>query len=174
MTRLLLSLLLSLAAGFVGAQDALLERTELIADEMEMTSTLTESRVICIGNVKLTGTNVMLVCDRLEVIAARTGDKTATFGKLETFKRLLATGNVRMVQGDREAMCGQAEVLPLEQKIILTQDPVVIDHSSDFIQRGDQITLFRGERRLHVKNPRLSAPPIQDLGADAKDPAKDN
>ena len=170
-----LLLLLSLSAGLACAQDdSMLERTELTADDMEMTSTLTESRVICVGNVKLTGTNVLLVCDRLEVIAARTGDKDATFGKLETFKRLLATGNVRMVQGDREAMCGQAEVLPMEQKIVLTLDPVVIDHSSDFVQRGEQITLFRGERRLHVKFPRLSGPPMQDLGADAKAPATGN
>lgn len=142
-------------------------RTELTADDLLMTSTDTETRAICTGNVVLTGTNLKISCDRLEIIAVRTGDATATVGTLSGFKYLLATGNVRIVQGDREATCGRAEVLPDQERVILYEDPVVLDRSSDLVARGSQITLHKGQRRLEVLNPKLSGPPVQDLGAEA-------
>ncbi|WP_221029943.1 LptA/OstA family protein [Actomonas aquatica] len=144
-----------------------LQRTELTADDMEVVSSGTETRAICVGNVMLTGTNLKITCDRLEVVVLREDDPDATLGELKGFKHLFATGNVRIVQGLREATCGRAEVLPLEDKVVLSEDPVVLDRASDFVQRGDKITLFRGEQRMHIINPVLSAPPIQDLGANA-------
>ena len=140
------------------------KRTELSADDLVMTSTDDETRAICTGNVVLTGTNMKIACDRLEIIAARTGESAATIGTLEGFKYLLATGNVRLVQGDREATCGRAEVLPDQDRVILYENPVVIDHSSDFIAAGSEITLHRGQRRLEVKNPKVTGPPVKDLG----------
>ena len=141
-----------------------LQRTELKADDLVMTSTDDETRAICTGNVVLTGTNMKIACDRLEIIATRTGDASATIGTLEGFKYLLAEGNVRLVQGDREATCGRAEVLPAQDRVVLYQDPVVTDHSTDFIAAGSEITLHRGQRRLEVKNPKATGPPAKDLG----------
>lgn len=151
------------AAGPVAPQP-----TELRADHLDMTSTDDESRAICTGNVILTGTNLRITCDRLEVIATRIGDKDATIGTLERFKYLLATGRVRIVQGDREATCGRAEVLPREGTVVLTEDPVLMDHSNDFVAAGEKLTLRRGQRQVEIKNPHLTAPTIQDLGPDAK------
>jgi lipopolysaccharide export system protein LptA len=167
--RHLFSLWFALAAtwSWTAAQSAQPQRTELAADDLVTTSTDTESRTICTGNVVLTGTNLKISCDRLEVVVARTGDTDATIGTIDGFKYLLASGRVRIVQGDREATCGVAEVLPQEDKVVLKENPVVIDHSTDFITRGSEITLFRGERRLQVKNPEISGPPLQDLGPEA-------
>jgi len=141
--------------------------TALDADDLVMTSTDTETRLICTGNVILVGTNLKIVCDRLEIVAARIGDPDVTIGTLESFQYLLATGNVRIVQGDREATCGRAEVLPLEEKVVLQENPIVIDHSNDMIAEGRVITLYRGDRRLHVEFPKLTGPALMDLGADA-------
>ena len=143
------------------------QATVLTADDLDMRSTPTETTAICTGNVVLEGTNMKIMCDRLEIRASRLGDRDATIGEFKGFKYLLATGNVRLVQGDREATCGRAEVLPAEERVILYEDPVVIDRSSDFIAAGSKITLFRGDRRLKVENPKLTAPPIDDLGPDA-------
>ncbi len=158
-----LLLLTSLAAQPVAPQ-----RTDLTADYMESVSTATETRTICQGNVKLTGTNLTVVCDRLEVIAARDIDPTSTIGELKGFKYLLATGNVRVVQGAREATCGRAEVLPAQEKVVLTENPVVLDRAADIVFRGEKINFHRGEQRLEVIQPHLTGPALPDLGPDAK------
>lgn len=145
------------------------EQTVLEADSLDMRSTATETIAICTGNVVLTGTNMKIACDRLEIRASRGGNREATIGEFNGFKYLLAEGNVRLVQGDREASCGRAEVLPEQEKVVLYDDPVVIDRSSDFIAAGSQITLYRGQRSLEVKNAKLTGPPIDDLGPDAAD-----
>jgi len=55
-------------------------------------------------------------------VAAQRG-KQDTLGKQERFKSLVATGKVRIVQGEREATCEHAEVLPGEDRITLTGGP---------------------------------------------------
>ncbi|HEY0945464.1 MAG TPA: LptA/OstA family protein [Opitutaceae bacterium] len=141
--------------------------TELRADHLDMQSTDDETRAICTGNVVLTGTNMRIVCDRLEVIARRIGDKDATIGDVDRFKYLLATGRVKIVQGDREATCGRAEVLPPEGKVILTENPVLTDHSNGWVTAGDKFTLLRGQRQVLIENPRSTGPSIPDLGPGA-------
>ena len=170
MKHLILSALLTAVAatGFAQIINPLEpQATTLTADDLDMRSTPTETTAICTGNVVLEGTNMKIACDRLEIRASRLGDRDATIGEFKGFKYLLATGNVRLVQGDREATCGRAEVLPAEERVVLYDDPVVIDRSSDFIAAGSKITLFRGERRLKVENPQLTGPAIDDLGPDA-------
>lgn len=142
--------------------------TVLSADDLDMRSTATETTAVCTGNVVLEGTNLKITCDRLEIIASRLGDRDATIGEFKGFKYLLATGNVRLVQGDREATCGRTEVLPQQDRVILSEDPVLIDRSSDAIVKGSKITLFRGERRVKVENPVLTGPPLDNLGPEAQ------
>ncbi|MDX2187552.1 MAG: LptA/OstA family protein [Opitutaceae bacterium] len=142
-------------------------KTEITSRALEMTSNDDESRAVFTGDVQVTGTNLSLTCDRLEVVATRIGDKSATLGKLERFKSLVATGRVRIVQADREATCGRAEVYPREDKIILTQNPTVIDHGSGSVAVGEPLILFRGERRVQGENIRITFPPIRDLGFEA-------
>jgi lipopolysaccharide export system protein LptA len=145
--------------------------TVIESRSLEMRSTDKETIAIFHENVVVTGTNLRLTCDHLEVVASRVGDTSATVAKLDQFKSLVATGRVRIVQGDREVTCGRAEVLPLEEKIILTESPVVIDHSGPYTERGTRIILLRGERRVIVENSVFQGPPIIDLGFDRKEPA---
>ncbi|MBI2815209.1 MAG: hypothetical protein HYX71_13105 [Opitutae bacterium] len=153
------------------AQSASLQSTVIESDGPgEMVSTDTETKITFRDNVRVTGTNMRLTCDYLEVVVIRSGDKSATLGKLDKFRSMLATGNVHMVQGDREAACGRAEVLPEQEKVVLSGTPVVVDHDQNTRIAGEKITLLRGQRKVEVEKPILTAPPVKDLGVD-KPPA---
>ena len=78
---------------------------------------------------------------------------------------------MKIVQGDRAATCGRAEVFPREDKIELTEKPVVIDRGIDWRGAGRKITMFRGERRVVIEGSEFEGPEIRDLGFDPKQPA---
>lgn len=163
--------LLALWPALSPAQNAAPQPTVIESDGPgEMVSTDQETTITFHDNVRVTGTNMKLACDYLQVIVIRTGDKSATLGKLEKFRSMLATGNVHMIQGDREAACGRAEVLPEQEKVILTDHPVVVDRDQNTRIAGEKITLLRGQRKVEVEKPVLTAPPVKDLGVD-KTPA---
>ncbi len=146
--------------------------TEITSTSLEMWTNpeSTETHAIFTGNVTVTGNEIKLTCDRLEIRAERIGDKTATIGTIDKFKFLIATGKVNIVQGDREANCGRAEVYPREDKIILMESPVVFDHSNGTVATGDIIEMFRGERRVRSSNVHVTLPAIKNLGYDKNAP----
>ena len=166
----ILSTLLGLASAL--AQNAPETTTNIQSDGPgEMVSNDKETTITFRDKVVVTGTNLRLTCDYLKVVVLRTGDPAATLGKVEKFRSLLATGNVVIVQGDREAACGRAEVLPEDDKIILTENPVVVDRAAQTRLIGERITMFRGERRVLVDKPSVTGPPIRDLGFEKDKPA---
>jgi lipopolysaccharide export system protein LptA len=146
--------------------------TEITAQKLEMWSneTGTEEHAIFTGNVTVTGTDMKLTCDRLDVLAERLGDKKATIGTYEKFKSLIAVGKVHIVQGEREAHCGRAEVYPREDKIILYDKPVVIDNSGPWTTTGDYLELQRGQRRVTGSNVKITGPAIKNLSYDKDSP----
>ncbi|HWA27168.1 MAG TPA: LptA/OstA family protein [Lacunisphaera sp.] len=166
--RLLLCVVLPaiLGAGLLRAQNAEPQNTEITSDQFDWRSTDTETVAVFTGKVLAVSTNQRLTCDRLEIVATRKGDPGATIGKLDSFKSFLASGNVRIIQGDREAACGRAEVLPGQNKVVLTGQPVVVDHSVNWTWTGDELEMLRGERQVRGKNVRFTGPPIKDLGVD--------
>ena len=80
---------------------------------------------------------------------------------------------MRILQHDREAVCGLAEVLPDEDKIVLSDNPVIVFHNNGTRQAGDTITLFRGSREVKITNMRATLPPLKDLGFDPDKILKD-
>jgi hypothetical protein len=146
------------------------ERTTLDCDNADLWSEGNETHGICTGSVRLNGTNLKLQCDKLEFVAIGVGDKTSTVPTLEKFKFMIATGHVVIVQGDREATCGRAEVLPHDDKLILTENPMVVDHGTDWTSAGEKITMLRGDRRVVVEKSRISGPALRDLGFDSLKP----
>jgi len=150
--------------------------TEIESVHFEMISTEKESTFTFSDQVVVTATNLKLTCDRLVVVARRGGDPTAVIGNQEKFKSLVATGRVRILQSDREATCERADVLPGEDKIILSGKLVVRSLDDTFTQTGEKGTLYRGERRVVIEGtpterPRITLPPLKDLGYE-KQPEK--
>ena len=155
--------------------------TVIQSDKAEMASTEKESTFVFDGNVVVTGTNLRLTCDQIVVVARRSGDPNAIIGKQESFKSLVATGNVRIEQDDRVATCGRAEIFPGEDKIVLTEpDPTKPVPRVGFIGKDKKIEdtldgaimeLHRGERRAVVlgdsrSRPTVTLPSLKDLGYD--------
>lgn len=166
---LFLSFALALGATATSrAVDQPAQPTKLECQHMDMWSEGEETKAICTGKVVVTGTNMRIECDRLELTATRIGDKAGAVPTLEKFRYLLATGKVSMTQGTRVATCGRAEVLPREEKVVLTENPVVVDNATNFVSAGERITMLRGQERVEVEKPRLTGPPIKDLGFDKK------
>jgi lipopolysaccharide export system protein LptA len=149
--------------------------TVITSTSFEMWSTDTETRSIFKENVIVTGNNLRLTCDKLDVTAVRMlgkDDKNAAIPTVEKFKTLVATGNVHIMQGNREVTCGKAEVFPGEDRVVLTEKPVVIDNDGPYVATGDRIVLLRGERRIFGDNIRLQGPAIRDLGFDKDNPVQ--
>lgn len=168
---LLLLCVFAHAAPSLFAAEVEPQPTTLTCDHMDMWSEEEETKAICTGNVTVTGTNLLIVCDRLELIATRIGkEEGGAVPDLDKFRYLLATGNVSITQGSRVATCGRAEVFPREEKVVLTENPVVADKATEMVSAGDRITMLRGQERVVVENPRLTGPPIKDLGFEKKEP----
>ncbi len=145
------------------------EPTVLTSDHLEMRSTDTETTAVAKGNVILTGTNLRITCDHLTLVADRlvgAGSDNA-IPLQEKFKHLLATGKVRVLQADREATCERAEIFPREDKIVLSQGPVLIDRESGAVATGEPIVIWRGQRALDGTNVRITFPALPDLGSSA-------
>ena len=162
-------LALGSSLALVRAADEL-QPTVITSDQLEAHSTDTRTYSTFTGHVVVTGTNLRIVCDRLYVISTRAGAKAETIGTQSQFEHLEASGHVHIVQGDREAVCGRAEVHPQEDKIVLTEDPVVTDRNNGTTWTGDTITMLRSQRRVLVGHPRVTGPPVKDLGFDKNQP----
>ena len=138
---------------------------ELISNDTETVSTFKD-------NVVVTGTQLSMHCDYLKVTAYRKGDPKATIGRYGAFKSLVAIGNVRIVQADRVATCGRAEIFPNEDRIVLTDHPTIKAADDQYAAQGYRMTLYKGQRRAVIEsNPnertKLVLPAIKDLGFNA-------
>ena len=167
--------LLLLAARPASAAEPEAPPTIITSQNLEMQSTDDESTFVFTGLVTVTGNDIKLTCDRLEAITVRSQkdilrdkDKSA-LGQVGKFKRMLATSRVRIDQGGRIATCGRAEVLPNEERIILTEEPMVRDGES--VAVGERMFLNRGERRVIIEKARIILPTIKDLGFPKGTPA---
>jgi lipopolysaccharide export system protein LptA len=143
----------------------------------ESTSTDTETTTIFHDQVVAVGNGITLNCDYLKVVATRMSEKSTTLGKHDTFKYLLATGNVKIVQTDRVATCGRAEVFPGEDRIVLTENPVVRIESEHYVASGPRMVLYRGQRRAVIEGTptersHITLPAIKNLGFPADNPAE--
>jgi lipopolysaccharide export system protein LptA len=166
MTLRFILLALGLATLAQAAPAPVEETTTVVTSDGEgdMVSTDKETTITFHDNIVVTGTDMRLTCDFLQVIVLRTGDQSAALGKLDKFKSLLATGNVHLVQGARDAACGRAEVLPGQDRITMTEHPVIVDRDQGTRISGKKITILSGQRRVLVEEPDLVGPPIKDLG----------
>jgi lipopolysaccharide export system protein LptA len=142
----------------------------------ESVSTDTETTTVFHDQVVAVGNGITLNCDYLKVVATRLSEKSTTLGRHDNFKYLLATGNVKIIQTDRVATCGRAEVFPGEDRIVLTENPVVKIESEHYVASGPRMVLYRGQRRAVIEGTptersHILLPAIKDLGFPADTPA---
>lgn len=97
-------------------------------------------------------------------VTARRGDLTLHATRLTTshdeegnVERALSSGGpVTVVQRDRKARAGKAELRGNAGRLVLWDDPVVTEKDSTLA--GDRVTFLLGEDRVEVERPRASFP----------------
>lgn len=140
--------------------------TDITAERSEIQSTDKETTMTCDGHVVVTGTDLKVTCDHLLVISSRVSEHTGIVGQQAALKSLLATGHVRILQteGLREATCDKAQVFPDQDIVVLDGNPKVVDHGNNSVVTGDELKMFRGQRRVDGTHVHFTLPAIKDLG----------
>jgi lipopolysaccharide transport protein LptA len=90
------------------------------------------------GKVIAVGTNFRLTCQEMTVF----------FTNDNKVDRIVATGDVIITQPDRITHCGHAEYFRDEDKFVLTQSPIILDHKNQIA--GPQITIYRTTQKMEI------------------------
>lgn len=141
-----------------------LANTIIRSEHLEMRNDGVETHFVFTGSVRLTGTNLEVTCDKLEAFATQKGDRSAAIGKVGGLRRILATGSVVISQAGRRATAGRAEVLPNDEKIVLTEQPEVTDLETQVTMGGERMTFFRDQRYAQIEKPTVVGPAMPNLG----------
>jgi len=108
---------------------------ELHSDQVAHTS-------IFSGNVVVDGTNFKMTCQEMTVL----------FTPDNKVDRIVASGDVVINQPGRITHCGHADYYHDEDKFVLTEDPVILDHGNSV--KGTQITIYRTTQKMEVNGGR--------------------
>jgi lipopolysaccharide export system protein LptA len=90
------------------------------------------------GNVIVVGTNFKLTCQEMSVY----------FTKDNKIERIVATGDVVIIQPDRVTRCGHAEYFHADDKFVLTDLPVIHDHQN--VISGPIIIIYRTTQKMII------------------------
>ena len=94
------------------------------------------------GNVVTVGTNFRMTCQEMTVYFT-------TDNKVD---HIVATGDVVITQPDRVTHCGHADYFRDDDKFVLTDQPVILDHKNKVW--GPEITIYRTSQKMEVKGGR--------------------
>lgn len=181
---LLISCLMLLSPALISGQDGAsgeadpnlsstgkpLVQTEIEAETLEAEITEENGYLIGRGSVKLTATNLEITCNQIEVFTdVKDKDGNNTLGDLSSIRRIIATGNVKIVQEERMATSGRAEVYPNDDYILLDEDPIVYQNDITIDGTGAQMRILRGNGRVELigdtnNKIRVTGRPIEDFG----------
>lgn len=150
-----------------------LAATVITSDSLEMISGSTVNRFFFTGSVIVTGNNLKATCDEMEVVSRRVSENPepegGTIGQIGSIERIILKGNVVIQQAGRDARAGHAEILPIDGRVVLTENPVVTD--AEGTVSGYRMELVKGERVARVfgapeggQRPRVTLPTLPDLG----------
>jgi lipopolysaccharide export system protein LptA len=135
------------------------KRTIVTADRAEARNDGVEAYFVFTDNVHLSGTNLDVTCDILEIWADSSKRSTTDTGPI---RRVLATGRVVIRQQGRSATAGRVEILPGEDVVVLTENPVVTDAAGT--AAGETIRFYRGRQQLFIDKPRLEGQVLPNMG----------
>ena len=104
---------------------------ELHSDQQNHVSVFT-------GKVVVVGANFRMTCQEM----------TVNFTKDNKVDRIVSTGDVIIIQPDRVTHCGHAEYFHDDDKFILTDQPVILDHKNKI--SGPEIIIYRTTQKMEV------------------------
>ena len=87
-------------------------QTEIEAESLRAEITEEKGYLIGVGSVRMVATNLEITCNQIEVFTkVKDKDGNDTIGDISSINKIIATGNVRIVQDQRSATAGLAEPL---------------------------------------------------------------
>ena len=134
------------ACASLPAQPDNLRETIITSDRLEMQGTADRNYFYFTGDVKVDGTNLLIKCEELTIVAMRRGEETATIGEIDAIQKITARGSVEINQAGRSAFAGLAEVDPKEGTVTLSESPRIVDGEVEV--EGYQFVLHKGERKF--------------------------
>lgn len=148
MRKFLILLMGLVTAGtpLLGAQTDPVENTVITSEHLEMQGTEGKNYFYFTGKVDVKGTNLQILCDELTVVSLREGPAGATIGSIGAIEKIIARGSVEIHQAGRSAYAELAEVMPQEGKVILSENPRIVDDSVEV--EGYQFVLHKGEKKF--------------------------
>ena len=96
--------------------------------------------------VRVRRCDMTLKCNRLRVINTADG---------KGVERIIATGNVQIEQGTRQARADKAEYFDAEQKLVLTGQPRAWDTADQNELTGEVMEVYLATEKLEVKRARV-------------------
>lgn len=151
-----------------------LEQTKIRADRIEILAQNETHSFHCQGNVVIQSRDLRVQCDELNIMTdepVSQNSQSSVIGEdikrenaknsplvlvqndvLGAASKIVATGNVKIVQNEHQATAGCAEIFPKEHRIILSNEPVVTDPQG--VIKGYRIILYRdseGIQRVSVE-----------------------
>lgn len=111
-----------------------------------------QKKVFLEGPITLTTETMVIQCDHAEVHSSRDageGDATPA-SSLGTIDYILAVGNVDIRQMGTQALAGRAEIFPLERKLVLEDNPRIIDANG--VVSGFRIIFLQGDRQIKIES----------------------
>ncbi|MDX2108881.1 MAG: LptA/OstA family protein [Verrucomicrobiota bacterium] len=182
---LVLVALLALPSAFLHAA-ASKDPTTIESESMDMQGTADKNYFTFVKKVVVKSENLVMNCDRLEIVSQRVGDPSANIGKIGAIESIVAIGNVRIVQSGREARAGHAVMDPRLGVLILTENPSIIDGQTTVmgkeivLDKNKNVRVKEGKTILNGELPQFNfnrdtPPPVKPTdewmsGGDALDP----
>lgn len=131
----------------------------------QMTLNNKEQRAVFKGRVVITRDDVIIRADRAEIFfksepGDSDGENYGSFmnpgqmeGENENISKILITGNVIFLQGEKKATSEKALYDRLEDTVVLTGHPVI--EESGYEVTGSKVTIFLKENRSEVEESRV-------------------
>lgn len=131
-----------------GQGDSRQEATVVTSDLQEMITREGVTRFYFRDQVTVRGTNLETTCSMLEVISR---PDTAGADGVGRIALIVATGDVVIQQTERTATAGRADIEPGADRLVLSENPRVVDKESGAVATGHRLILNRGSRRATIE-----------------------
>ncbi|MFI3290714.1 MAG: LptA/OstA family protein [Opitutales bacterium] len=137
--------------GNIGLNEKITEgkvykNTEITSDKQSLVEGEEFDTYFFEGNVEIDSTDMQANCNKIEVKMAKEGDAS-----VKKISHIIATEDVIITQGLKEAKAGRCDIFPNEEMISLSESPVVLDKGNNSSATGYRMTYRKGKKGISIE-----------------------
>ncbi len=117
------------------------QKIEIDANDILMVSEEKQNRFVFVGNVKVKGSDFSAKCGKITVLAKNIENEKPEVKIIE------CRGNVFLTNDDGNASAREMDIFPIEEKIQLREDVVLVNSKDASRLTSQKLTLFKKENR---------------------------